>query len=74
MLVRTVVLFHETSKVREAHKVFYRRITHNVPLEIAWTLIPTILLCNIIVASFSVLYSLEELHEPQITVKVIGHQ
>ena len=35
---------------------------------------PTLLLFNIMSASFALLYSLEELHNPEITVKVIGHQ
>jgi cytochrome c oxidase subunit 2 len=53
---------------------FYNNLTHNVILEVIWTVIPTFLLCNIIYSSFSLLYALEEIHNPQLTVKVLGHQ
>lgn len=76
MLVRTVQIFGEgtTYTNTKDHKVYYDRLTHHVGLEIVWTLIPTILLCNIMSASFALLYSLEEMHNPQVTVKIIGHQ
>jgi len=76
MLVRTVQIFGEGTTYTNIkdHKVYYDRLTHHVGLEIVWTLIPTILLCNIMSASFALLYSLEEMHNPQLTVKVIGHQ
>jgi len=76
MLVRTVQIFCEGTSYenRRINKIYYDRLTHNVPLEIVWTIIPTILLANIISASFALLYSLEELHDPKITVKIIGHQ
>jgi len=76
MLIRTVQIFHVNTPYmnRKLHNEYYARLTHHVGLEIVWTLIPTILLCNIMSASFALLYSLEELHNPQMTVKVIGHQ
>ena len=77
MLVRTVQIFHKDTTYpnrKEIHRKFYTRLTHHVGLEIVWTLVPTILLCNIMSASFALLYSLEELHNPQMTLKVIGHQ
>ena len=37
-------------------------------------MVPTLLLCNIMTASFSLLYSLEYLENPLVTIKVIGHQ
>jgi len=76
MLVRTVIIFHEKTSFPNIkfYKDYYFLITHNILLEIVWTLIPTLLLCNIMTASFALLYSLEEMHNPQITIKVIGHQ
>jgi len=76
MLVRTVQIFGEGTKYRNTkeHKEYYNRLTHHVGLEIVWTVIPTILLFNIMSASFAILYSLEEMHNPQLTVKIIGHQ
>jgi cytochrome c oxidase subunit 2 len=76
MLVRTVQIFHKDTAYLNVkmYRHYYARLTHHVGLEIVWTLIPTVLLCNIMSASFALLYSLEELHNPQMTVKVIGHQ
>ncbi len=76
MLVRTVQIFGErtTYTNKKDFPVYYDRLEHHVGLEIVWTLIPTILLCNIMSASFALLYSLEEMHNPQVTVKIIGHQ
>ena len=53
---------------------YFLRLTHHAGLEIVWTLLPTILLCNIMVSSFAILYSIEELYSPAISVKVVGHQ
>jgi cytochrome c oxidase subunit 2 len=50
------------------------RVTHNLQLEVIWTIIPTIILIIIAVPSFALLYSMDELLEPTVTVKVIGHQ
>lgn len=47
---------------------------HNTKLEIIWTVIPTIILIFIAVPSFILLYSLDEVINPSITLKAIGHQ
>jgi cytochrome c oxidase subunit 2 len=76
MLVRTVQIFkvHTLYNNRRIWGRYYAFLSHNVSLEIAWTLLPTLLLSQIMTASFSLLYALEEMHNPQITLKVIGHQ
>jgi len=48
--------------------------THSSLLEIIWTLIPAIILLLLAVPSFTLLYSLDELIDPILTLKVIGHQ
>ena len=48
--------------------------THNVPLEIVWTLVPVLILVIIAIPSFRLLY-LGAVHpEPELTVKVTGYQ
>lgn len=49
-------------------------ITHNTLLEIIWTIIPAIILIFIALPSFRLLYLMEDLVLPNLTVKVIGHQ
>jgi cytochrome c oxidase subunit 2 len=55
------------------HKVS-AKFSHNSPLEIIWTILPAIILVFIAIPSFTLLYSLDELIDPQLTVKIIGHQ
>lgn len=56
-------------------KLFPRQhINHNAPLEIVWTLIPAFILVAIAVPSFTLLYASDDIGEPALTVKVIGHQ
>jgi len=50
------------------------QFSHNSPLEIIWTILPAIILLFIAIPSFTLLYSLDELIDPQLTLKVIGHQ
>jgi len=49
-------------------------VTHAPLLEIIWTLIPALILVFVAIPSFSLLYSMDEIIEPLLTVKVIGHQ
>lgn len=49
-------------------------ITHGTLLEIIWTLIPVFVLIAIAVPSFALLYAIDELVEPTLTVKIVGHQ
>jgi cytochrome c oxidase subunit 2 len=50
------------------------KFAHSNVLEIVWTIIPAVILIIIAVPSFTLLYSLDELIEPTITLKIIGHQ
>jgi len=51
-----------------------RSFAHDSDLEISWTLYPTFILLLIAFPSFTLLYALEELIDPALTVKIIGHQ
>jgi cytochrome c oxidase subunit 2 len=50
------------------------KFSHSNVLEIIWTIIPAIILLFIAIPSFTLLYSLDELANPVITLKIIGHQ
>jgi len=68
MLYRCIQLFDRT-----VHPV-PERFTHSATLEIIWTIIPAIILLAIAAPSFSLLYSLDEVIDPDLTLKVVGHQ
>jgi len=48
--------------------------THDSLLEIAWTAFPTVILIGIAFPSFALLYALDDLIDPTLTLKIIGHQ
>jgi len=50
------------------------KFTHNTTIEIIWTSLPSIILYLIAVPSFLLLYSMDEIIDPAITIKAIGHQ
>ena len=67
LLYKIVVAFHEdTNPVSN-------KFTHSSMLEIIWTIIPAVILLLIAIPSFALLYSLDELIDPVLTLKIIGH-
>jgi cytochrome c oxidase subunit 2 len=70
MLYVTVTSFSASSAKHPTREIF----THSSLLEIIWTVIPAVILLLIAVPSFALLYSLDELIDPSITLKIIGHQ
>ncbi|HSC19564.1 MAG TPA: cytochrome c oxidase subunit II [Rhizomicrobium sp.] len=47
---------------------------HNTLLEVAWTVIPVIVLVIIAIPSFKLLYYEADIPKPDVTLKAIGHQ
>lgn len=50
------------------------RTTHHTLLEVAWTVIPIVILVVISVPSFKLLYYMDRTYDADITIKAIGHQ
>lgn len=68
ILFRCIVLYTENTK--QSRTLF----THSTLLEIVWTVVPAIILVVIALPSFSLLYAMDEMIDPSLTLKVIGHQ
>ena len=51
-----------------------RFVVHGTAIEIIWTVIPSLILVIVALPSFALLYSIDEVIEPSITVKCVGHQ
>jgi cytochrome c oxidase subunit 1 len=49
-------------------------INHGTTIEIIWTILPAFVLLFIAIPSFALLYAMDEIIDPVLTVKVIGHQ
>lgn len=69
LLLAIISLFSDSSSNRNT-----ATFAHHTALETIWTIIPTIILIFIAVPSLALLYSMDELHKPTITLKVIGRQ
>jgi cytochrome c oxidase subunit 2 len=68
MLFRTLYLF-DSSKNAVASKM-----VHGTTIELVWTIVPSLILVTIAIPSFALLYSMDEVIDPAITLKVVGHQ
>ena len=51
-----------------------RKITEHTLIEIIWTIIPSIILVLIAIPSFALLYAMDEVIDPKLTVKAVGYQ
>jgi cytochrome c oxidase subunit 2 len=68
MLVKTLWHFHWTQNPTPS------KIIHGTTIEMAWTITPSLILMVIAVPSFALLYSMDEIVDPSVTLKAIGHQ
>ena len=68
MLIRTIWLF-EASQNKVAST-----LSHGILIELIWTTAPAIILLIIAIPSFSLLYAMDEIVSPTITIKALGHQ
>jgi cytochrome c oxidase subunit 2 len=50
------------------------RITHNTVIEMLWTVVPVLILVIIAIPSFKLMYYMDRVPNPEMTIKVTGHQ
>jgi cytochrome c oxidase subunit 2 len=68
VLYRTIVIFDEDNNEVAS------KVVHGTVVEIVWTLTPAFILMGIAIPSFALLYSMDEVIDPAITLKIVGHQ
>ena len=61
-------------QIRKVFALSNIHITHNTLIEVIWTLIPSFILIIIAIPSFGLLYAMDDIIDPEITLKTIGHQ
>jgi cytochrome c oxidase subunit 2 len=61
-------------KFRASNNKVASQTSHNTMIEIAWTLVPCLILIVMAVPSFKVLYSQDKIPPAEVTVKAIGYQ
>jgi cytochrome c oxidase subunit II len=68
LLVWVIVRYNERANPKAS------RTTHNTVVEIAWTVVPVLILVAIVVPSFKLLYFEGDIQKPDMIIKAIGHQ
>ena len=58
----------------DTSKITYKYLVHGTLIEVLWTIFPAIVLLAIAIPSFRLLYILDEVTLPTITIKATGHQ
>ena len=69
MLFKILFTFNSVS-----NKVITKTINYGTIIEIVWTIVPALVLLLVAIPSFTLLYSMDEILDPMLTLKVIGHQ
>nr|YP_010478447.1 cytochrome c oxidase subunit II [Orosius sp.]UVI59891.1 cytochrome c oxidase subunit II [Orosius sp.] len=72
IMITTTVLYMLVSM--GFNKLINRNMLESQMIELIWTVLPAVLLVTIALPSLKILYLLEELNKPLITLKAIGHQ
>nr|YP_010835456.1 cytochrome c oxidase subunit 2 [Perenniporia fraxinea]WFS78689.1 cytochrome c oxidase subunit 2 [Perenniporia fraxinea] len=54
--------------------IAYKYLNHGTLIELIWTITPAVILIAIAFPSFRLLYLLDEVISPTVTIKVVGHQ
>ena len=68
LLVIIVVRFNKRANPTPA------KFSHNTPIEVAWTVIPVLILMFIAIFSFKLLFKYHDMPQPYMTVKATGYQ
>jgi cytochrome c oxidase subunit 2 len=71
VMARTLTFFNSNFG---SFKAQGQKIVHGTMIEIIWTVIPSLILIIVALPSFALLYSIDEIIDPSITLKCVGHQ
>uniref|UniRef100_A0A8X8RGC2 Cytochrome c oxidase subunit 2 n=2 Tax=unclassified Glyptotermes TaxID=2626267 RepID=A0A8X8RGC2_9NEOP len=72
LMIITMVAYMMTTLT--LNKYVNRYMLEGQMIEVAWTIAPAIILVFIAVPSLRLLYLMDEIHNPALTLKTIGHQ
>nr|YP_009434089.1 cytochrome c oxidase subunit II [Potamotrygon magdalenae]AOV63704.1 cytochrome c oxidase subunit II [Potamotrygon magdalenae] len=71
-LISSLVLYVIVATV--STKLTNKHILDSQEIEIVWTIVPALILITIALPSLRILYLMDEINDPHITVKALGHQ
>jgi heme/copper-type cytochrome/quinol oxidase subunit 2 len=67
-LIYNTIFYYE-----EFSNKFNSRFVHSDSLEIVWTTIPALILLTLSTPSFTLLYAMDEISEPELPIKILGY-
>ena len=62
------------SELSTLSQLSWLKFSHNTTIEVIWTTIPSFILILIAIPSFGLLYAMDDIIDPEVTIKAIGHQ
>jgi len=68
------LLIYVMVRFRASRNPVPSQVTHNTVLEIAWTVLPIVILIIIAIPSFKLLYFMDHTNEPGLTIKITAKQ
>lgn len=71
-LISTLVLYIIVAIV--STKLTNKYILDSQEIEIVWTILPAVILVLIALPSLRILYLIDEINDPHLTIKAMGHQ
>ena len=76
MFILTIILFVVGWLIVKAlvNKNYYKFLVDGTTIEFVWTMIPAVVLIFIAFPSLQLLYTMDEIIEPSLTIKAVGHQ
>ncbi len=74
MLLVTALLVYVVVRFNEKANPVPSKTTHHTVLEVAWTVVPVLILVVIAIPSFRLLYYMDKTTTPGMTLKVVGSQ
>jgi cytochrome c oxidase subunit 2 len=70
-LLAVLIYKFNASDLKTKRNFFFK--SHSI-LEICWTVVPMFVVAFMLYPSFALLYAMDELKDPVLSVKIIGHQ
>lgn len=70
----TILLAYVCIRFRAKNNPVPSKTSHNVLIEVIWTVVPVIILVLITIPSIKLLYFIEKVEDTEMTIKVIGKQ
>lgn len=70
----TGLLVYVVYRFRASKNPIASKVTHHTLLEVVWTIVPVIIVITIMVPSVKLMFDLDKPQDPEMTIKVTGHQ